>query len=41
VDADGVVLKGVGGRQVGDKVTVMFADGFLETEVRSVILNSR
>ena len=33
LDDGGVVLKGVGGRQVGDKVTVMFADGFLETEV--------
>ncbi len=39
LDDGGVVLKGVGGRQVGDKVTVMFADGFLETEVRSVILS--
>ena len=39
LDDSGVVLKGVGGRQVGDKVTVMFADGFLETEVRSVILS--
>jgi exodeoxyribonuclease VII large subunit len=39
LDENGVVLKGVGGRQVGDKVTVMFADGFLETEVRSVILS--
>ena len=39
VDADGVVLKGAAGRQVGDKVSVMFADGSLEAEVRSVILN--
>ena len=41
VDADGVVLKGAAGRQVGDKVSVMFADGSLEAEVRSVILNRR
>ena len=39
VDADGVVLKGVAGRKVGDKVSVMFADGSLDAEVRSVILN--
>jgi exodeoxyribonuclease VII large subunit len=39
LDDGGVVLKGVGDRQVGDKVTVMFADGFLETEVRSVVLS--
>jgi exodeoxyribonuclease VII large subunit len=39
VDADGVVMKGIGNRQVGDKVTVMFADGSLRTEVQSVIPN--
>jgi hypothetical protein len=39
VDADGVVMKGIGNRQVGDSVTVMFADGSLDAEVRSVILN--
>jgi exodeoxyribonuclease VII large subunit len=39
VDGNGVVLKGAAGRQVGDKVTVMFADGSLDAEVRSVILN--
>ena len=37
VDADGVVLKGVDGRQVGDKVSVMFADGTLHAEVVSVV----
>jgi exonuclease VII large subunit len=39
VDADGVVMKGIGNRQVGDSVTVMFADGSLRTEVQSVIPN--
>lgn len=39
VDADGVVMKGAAGRRVGDKVSVMFADGSLDAEVRSVILN--
>lgn len=39
LDENGVVLKGAAGRQAGDKVSVMFADGFLETEVRSVILS--
>ena len=36
LDENGVVLKGVGGRKTGDKVSVMFADGTLLTEVRSV-----
>ena len=33
VDADGVVLKGVAGRKVGDRISVMFADGTLHAEV--------
>ena len=33
VDADGVVMKGVAGRKVGDRVSVMFADGTLDCEV--------
>ena len=36
LDENGVVLKGVGGRKTGDKVSLMFADGTLLTEVRSV-----
>ena len=36
VDEDGVVLKGVAGRKVGDRVSVMFADGTLEATVTSV-----
>ena len=36
VDENGVVLKSVAGRQVGDKVSVMFADGILHAEVVSV-----
>ena len=35
-DAEGVVLKGVAGRNVGDKVAMMFADGTLECTVDSV-----
>lgn len=35
-DAGGVVLKGARGRKVGDKVTMMFADGTLECTVDSV-----
>ena len=35
-DAEGVVLKGVAGRKVGDGVTMMFADGTLECTVDSV-----
>ena len=37
VDADGVVLRGAAGRKAGDKVFVMFADGTLCTEVKSVM----
>ena len=33
VDEDGVVLRGVAGRKVGDRVSVMFADGTLCAEV--------
>ena len=36
-DADGVVLKGVTGRNAGDKVSMMFADGVLECTVDSVV----
>lgn len=35
-DAEGVVLKGVAGRNIGDKVAMMFADGTLECTVDSV-----
>ena len=35
-DADGVVLKGVAGVSVGDKVSVMFADGTIEASVTSL-----
>jgi exodeoxyribonuclease VII large subunit len=37
VDERGVVLKGVSGRQAGDKVSVMFADGSLSCTVDNVI----
>ena len=36
VDAQGVVLKGVSGVSVGDKVSVMFADGTIDASVTSV-----
>ena len=36
-DADGVVLKGAAGRNAGDKVSMMFADGVLECTVDSVV----
>lgn len=39
-DADGVVLKGVGGRVKGDKVSVMFADGSMDCVVENVRLSS-
>lgn len=41
VDADGVVLKGVGGRRTGDRVSVMFSDGTLVTEVVEIAGRSR
>ena len=37
LDGNGVVLKGAAGRQVGDKVSVMFADGTIHAEVISVV----
>ena len=39
VDEDGVVLRGVAGRKVGERVSVMFADGTLSAEITSVILS--
>ena len=39
VDEDGVVLRGVAGRKVGERVAVMFADGTLGAEITSVILS--
>lgn len=39
-DVDGVVLKGVGGRVSGDKVSVMFADGSMDCVVENVRLSS-
>ena len=36
VDADGVVLRGVSGRNAGDKVAVMFSDGVLGCTVDSI-----
>lgn len=36
VDANGVVLKGVSGVSVGDKVSVMFTDGTFEANVMSI-----
>ena len=40
VDAEGVVLRGAMGRNVGDKVSVMFADGTLHTKVTEVVTSS-
>ena len=40
VDAEGVVLRGAVGRNVGDKVSVMFADGTLHTEVTEIVTSS-
>ena len=39
-DADGVVLKGVAGRSVGDKVKMMFADGVLECTVDGIVTDN-
>jgi exodeoxyribonuclease VII large subunit len=36
IDADGVVLRGVAGRNVGDTFSVMFADGTLHAMVNAV-----
>ena len=36
IDADGVVLRGVAGRTVGERVAVMFADGTLYATVNAV-----
>ena len=41
MDEGGVVLKGVSGRNVGDKVSVMFADGTLCATVTSVVLRDQ
>ena len=40
LDADGVVMKSVGGKEKGDKVSMMFADGILDCTVDSVIRHS-
>ena len=36
VDGDGVVLKGVAGRQPGDSISVMFSDGTLDCMVKEI-----
>ncbi len=41
VDDKGVVLKGASGMQPGDKVSIMFSDGTLKTEVVSVVSSER
>ena len=41
VDSKGVVLKGASGVSAGDKVSVMFADGTIETNVENVTISSR
>ncbi len=41
VDADGIVLKGTSGVNVGDAVSIMFADGTIEANVENVTLSSR
>ncbi|MBE6237247.1 MAG: exodeoxyribonuclease VII large subunit [Bacteroidales bacterium] len=40
LDADGVVMKSVGGKEKGDKVSMMFADGILDCTVDSVSRHS-
>ena len=40
LDADGVVLKSIGGKTKGDKVSVMFADGTMDCTVDAVSGNS-
>lgn len=40
-DASGVVLKGVGGRRKGDKVSMMFADGTLKCTIDDIIHDDR
>ena len=40
VDSEGVVMKGAAGVSVGDKVSVMFADGTIAANVENVILSS-
>ena len=40
MDAEGGVLRGAMGRNVGDKVSVMFADGTLHTKVTEVVTSS-
>jgi exodeoxyribonuclease VII large subunit len=39
LDAQGRVVKGAGGRELGDKVTIMFADGVMDCEVTEVKMN--
>ena len=39
-DADGVVMKGIGSRAKGDKVSVVFADGTIDCIVENVRLSS-
>ena len=39
LDGDGRVVKGAGGRSAGDAMSVMFADGIVKCEVKSVELN--
>ncbi len=41
VDERGVVLKGVSGRQAGDKISVMFSDGVLNCEVVEIATSLR
>ena len=41
LDGRGVVMKGAAGREVGDRVSVMFADGILVTEVVEIAGRSR
>ena len=40
LDENGVVLKGAGDRKVGDKVSVMFADGTIHAEVTAITMPS-
>ena len=40
LDENGVVLKGAGDRKVGDRVSVMFADGTIHAEVTAITMPS-
>ena len=40
-DADGVVLKSVGGRRTGDRISVMFSDGTIGCTVDEISVRQK